>query len=170
MGDDGASPRLEALHALLVSAQHLALGLQNDPTLGRVIRALGTLPPEERAILTSMLERETTGWRVNEGFAPLMGVRLRINPKARLFMRVFDADEEPGALAKDPDEILPEVLLLLRRVPLMLTPDAQAVWRPAVERALAMLTASGREACLRFAEAVLSVVAASVAADRTGPS
>jgi hypothetical protein len=169
MGTDGASPRLEALHALLTSAQQLAQTLKDDPTLPRLLRALASIPPEERATLASVLERETGARRINEGFAPLNGVRLHVNPNARLFVRVLDGEEPSGDPELEEHDILPEVLRLMQRVPLVLTPEAQAAWRPAVERALDMLPPRGRRACLRFAEDVRALIAARITTEPADP-
>jgi hypothetical protein len=170
MGEARTSPRLEALHALLTSAQQLARGLKDDPTLPRVLQALASLSPDERATLAAALERGAAQRRINEGFAPLNGVRLRINPNPRLFMRVVDTEEPSSPPQLDEEDILPDVLRLMRRVPLLLAAEAQAVWRPAVEQALDMLSPRGRQACLRFAEDVLTMVASRVALDPTEPS
>jgi len=168
MGVDGVSPRLEALHALLASARELARTLQSDPTLPRVLQALASLAPEERAILATALERGAAARRINEGFARMNGIRLRINPNPRLFLRVVDTDEPVGTPELEEEDILPDVLRLMRRVPLLLAPESRAAWRPAVERALDMLTPRGREACLRFVEDVLAIVAPKVAGDTPG--
>lgn len=165
MGVDGVGPRLEALHALLASARELARMLQSDPTLPRVLQALAGLAPEERAILAAALERGAAARRINEGFSRLNGVRLRINPNPRLFVRVVDTDEPANVPPLEEEDILPDVLRLMRRVPLLMAPESQAVWRPAIEQALDMLSPRGRQACLRFVEEVLALVAPTVAAD-----
>ena len=165
MAVDGASPRLDALQALLTSARDLARALQDDPTLARVLRALATLAPEEREILARVLERGTAQRQINDAFSRLNDVRLRINPNPRLFLRVVDTAEPVATPTLEEEDILPDVLRLMRRVPLLLAAEATAVWKPAVERALELLSVRGRQACLAFVDEVRAIVAPRVAAD-----
>ncbi len=160
MAADAANPRLDALKALLTSAQELAHALETDPTIGRVLRALASLPPEDRQILAAVLERGAAQRRINESFARMNGVRLRINPKPRLFVRVMDTEPPPAEAKLDEEDIVPDVLRLMRRASLLLAPEAQAVWHPAVEQALGMLSPKEREDCIRLAHDVLALVTA----------
>jgi hypothetical protein len=146
------SPRLDALKALLTSARELAQTLESDPTLRRVLRALAHLPPEEREILASALERGATSRRINEAFARLNGVRLRINPNPRLYLRVVDGATPTSAGALEEEDIVPDIFLLMRRLPLLLKPEAQAVWHPALQSALELLTPEQRDTCQRFVD------------------
>jgi len=165
MAVDGASPRLDALQALLTSAQDLARALQDDPTLARVLRALATLAPDEREILTRALERGTAQRRINDAFSRLNDVRLRVNPNPRLFLRVVDTGEPVATPTLEEEDILPDVLRLMRRVPLLLAAEAKAVWKPALEQGLELLSAGGRRTCLAFVDEVRAIVAPRVAAD-----
>jgi hypothetical protein len=147
------SPRLDALRALLTSARELAQALESDPTLRRVLRALAHLPPEDREILASALERGAASRRINEAFARLNGVRLRINPNPRLYLRVVDGQTPTsGGDGLEEEDIVPDIFLLMRRLPLLLKPEAQAVWHPALQSALEMLTTEQRDTCLRFVD------------------
>ena len=128
MAVDGASPRLDALEALLTSARDLAHALRDDPTLARVLR-------------------------------------LRINPNPRLFLRVIDTGEPVATPALEEEDILPDVLRLMRRAPLLLAAEAKAVWKPTIEHALELLSVRGRQACLAFVDEVRAIVAPRVAAD-----
>jgi hypothetical protein len=154
-----ASPRLDALKALLTSAQELAQAIESDPAVRRVLRALASLPPEDREVLATVLERGAASQRINESFARMNGVHLRINPNPRLFVRVIDTDEPADPPALDEEDIVPDVLRLMRRVGLLLAPEAQAIWHPAVAAALDMLTPKERESCLRFVDDVSALVA-----------
>jgi len=165
MAVDGASPRLDALQALLNSARDLARALQDDPTLARVLRAMATLDPDERDVLARVLERGTASRQINDAFARMNDVRLRINPNPRLFLRVIDTGEPTAAPALEEEDILPDVLRLMRRVPLLLAAEAKAVWRPALEQALELLSVRGRQACLAFVDEVRAIVAPRGAAD-----
>jgi hypothetical protein len=152
------SPRLDALKALLTSARELAQTLESDPTLRRVLRALASLPPEDRDILASVLERGAASRRINEAFARLNGVRLRINPKPRLYLRVIDGETARAAATLEEEDIVPDILLLMRRLPLLLAPEAEAVWQPALRAALDLLTPPQRERCSRFVDEVRALL------------
>jgi hypothetical protein len=155
-----ASPRLDALTALLTSARELAQTLENDPTLGRVLGAFASLPPEERDILAGALERGAASRRINESFARLNGVRLRINPNPRLFVRVVDTETPTSAAGLEEEDIVPDILLLMRRVSLLLAPQAQAVWKPAAREAFDLLTSEQRDACHALVEELRALLAA----------
>ena len=154
------SPRLDALKALLTSARELAQTLESDPTLRRVLRALASLPPEDREILASVLERGAASRRINEAFERMNGVHLRVNPNPRLFVRVVDGETPASASGLEEEDIVPDIFLLMRRLPLLLTPKAQAVWQPALQSALELLTPEQGETCLRFVDVVRSLLVA----------
>jgi hypothetical protein len=154
-----ASPRFDALKALLTSAQELAQAIESDPTIRRVLRALASLPPEDREILATVLERAAASRRINESVMRMNGVHLRMNPNPRLFVRVIDADAPPEASTLEEEEdLLPDVLLLLRRLGLLLAPGAHAALHSALVAALDMLSAQEREDCRRFVDDVAALV------------
>jgi hypothetical protein len=154
----GDAANLDALRVLLSSAQHLAQSLGDDPALRRILNAVTTLDPEDRAVLASALERGTASRRINETFARMNGVHLRINPNPRLFVRVLDPDKPQDPFPLEAEDIVPDVLRLLRRVRLMLAPEARPVWQPAVVEALGMLSDKERDACLCFVREVVALV------------
>ena len=160
-----ASPRLDALKALITSARELAETLESDPALRRILRALAMLPPEDREILGAVLERGAARRRINESFARMNGVRLRINPNPRLFLRVMDTDAPPASPELDEEDIVPDILRLMRRVSLLLAPEAKAVWHPAVLAALEMLDPNEREQCVRFVDDVVALLASAARRD-----
>jgi hypothetical protein len=143
----GVTAQLDALKALLASAQELAGRLSGDSSLRRIAAALAGLCPEERQILATAIERGIAWRRVNEAVSGMSGVRLRINPNPPLFLRVIDA-ETGGPSLPDPDEVLPGTLRLLRRAPILAMPEAEAVWKPAVLEALGLLSPEERAACV----------------------
>jgi hypothetical protein len=153
------SPRLVALKALLTSARELAQTLEADPTLRRVLRALASIPPEDREILASVLERGAASRRINEAFARLNGVRLRVNPNPRLYLRVVDGETPASAAGLEREDIVPDIFLLMRRLPLLLAPDARSVWHPALQDALALLTPEQRDVCVRFVDELRALLA-----------
>lgn len=152
---------LDALRALLESAKQLASALESDGTLRRIVHAVMTLDPDERDVLATALERGAAARRINETFAHMNGVHLRINPNLRLFLRVFDPDHPPDAITLDEEDIVPDLLRLMRRVRLLLAPEAQVVWHPAVVEALGMLSDAERDACERFVREVSPLVTGS---------
>ena len=154
----GDAAQLAALQALLVSAQELVHVLDTDPAIRRILHAVATLTPEDRGVLAGALERGVAMRQINESFARMNGVHLHINPNLRLFVRVLDTEQPPSMLPLDLDEIVPDLLRLMRRVWLLLRPEAQAVWHPAVLDALGMLEPTERQACLRFVSEVLALI------------
>jgi hypothetical protein len=159
------SPRLDALKALLTSARELAQTLESDPTLRRVLRALASLPPEDREILANALERGAASRRINDAFARLNGVHLRVNPNPRLYLRVVDGATPTSAGGLEEEDIVPDIFLLMRRLPLLLAPDAQAVWHPALQSALELLTPEQRDVCVRFVDDVRALLTPTTARD-----
>ena len=154
---------IEALKVLLDSAQEMLSDLASGPTQ-RVVRALAAIPPDERDVIALALERASTAWQMNEAFQPLNHVRLRANPHAQLFVRVFDPVEPPPDSSFD---FLPETLRLMRRLGVMNHPEAVAIWEPVVRSALELLTPEERASCVGLLERALAVV--SGAPERAAP-
>src|SRR5262245_526198 len=154
-----ASPRLDALKAHLTSARDLAQTLESDPTLRRVVRALTSLPPDDREVLAAALERGAASRRINESFARMNGVRLRINPNPRLFVRVVDPETPTSAAGLEEEDIVTDILLLMRGVNLFLAPQAQDVWKPAAREAFSHLSPEQRDACRKIVEELRALLA-----------
>ena len=152
------SANLDALRILLASAQSLASTLEGDGALRRIIRAVAALTPEDRDVLAGALERAAaTRWKT-EIFGPVDGVHLRVNPHPRLFVRVHDADRSADAEAIDEEDLVPDVLRLMRRVRTFMTPASRQIWHPAVVDALGMLSDADRDACLQFVQDVVALI------------
>src|SRR5262245_42382195 len=103
---------LDTLKVLIDSAHELVADLAHG-SMQRAIRALAAIPPDERSVVATALERATVAWRQNEAFNVLNQVRLRANPNAQLFVRVFDDVTEPSAQDLD---LLPEAVRVMRRL------------------------------------------------------
>src|SRR5262249_52634048 len=155
MASEG-SVKIEALKTLLDSARDIISDLA-DASMERALRALADLPAEERENVALALDRGVTAWRANEAFAPLHRVQMRANPHAQLFVRVFDPVPEP---AFEQSDIVPETLRIMKRLGVLLHPEALAIWEPAVASALPMLTAEEWTSCVRFLEQVLAAIKA----------
>jgi len=152
----GGKVKIEALKALLDSARQIVAELADD-SMERALRALADLPPDERDSVALALERAVAAWRANEAFAPLHKVQMRANPHAQLFVRVFDpVPEQPFAQS----DIVPETLRTMKRLGVLIHPEALAIWEPAVASALPMLTPEEWTNCVQFVERALAAVKA----------
>ena len=165
MPGNAEHPRLDALSALLTSAQQLAQALEAEPTIRRVVEALATLPPDDRETLTAAIERGVKWRRVNESVSDVNGVRLVVNPNPRLFVRVIDGQEPPVPTSPEPEEVLIAIVRVLRRAPIVASDPARAVWEPAAEEALGMMTPDERQACLVVGRSALALIERAIAAD-----
>lgn len=153
-----ASPQLDALRALLTTAQQLSNDLAADPVVGRLLHAFLGLPPEDRDVVTSVVERGATWKRVTDHTAELTGVRLRANPQARLFVHVVDPEGAVNFAAQDHDELLLGALRLARVATLLEDPGVRALWtQPAIE-AFRMVEPADREACVRLARSMIELI------------
>ena len=148
--------KIEALKSLLDSASAILDDLA-DGSMERALRALANLPAEERGVIALALDRAVTAWRANEAFAPLHRVRMRANPHAQLFVRVFDP--VPAETFEQTD-IVPETLRIMKRLGVLIHREALAIWEPAVASALPMLTAEEWTNCVRFLEHTLAAISA----------
>lgn len=160
-----APPKLDALRLLLATAQELSRELSDDPVIGRLLRAVSTLPPDDREVLTTAIERGAAWRRVNEAVSAATGVQLRVNPRPLLFVRVLQPapDPDPATLMPEADDVMVGVLRVMRLAPMLRMPEARALWRPAVVEALDVLEPAERTQCLRFVEELLEVLAAALA-------
>jgi hypothetical protein len=150
------TPELEALHTLLDSAAGLLRELAGNDLMQRVLGSLTAIPPDEREAMVAAIERAAVSWKLNEAFSNLHQTRLRANPNAQLFVRIYDPEEPP---ADDTTmDILPETLRVMRRLGLLMYDQTRAIWEPAVEQALEMLTPEERATCVRFLERALELV------------
>ena len=82
---------------------------------------------------------------------------MRANPHAQLFVRVFDpVPEQPF----EQSDIVPETLRIMKRLGVLIHPEALAIWEPAVASALPMLTEEEWTNCVRFVERALTAITA----------
>src|SRR5512139_4127541 len=123
-------PRLDALTALLASAQELVRTLGAEPAVRRAFDALAQLQPDDRITLATAIERAVKWRRVNESVSEANGVRLVANPNPRLFVRVVDK-APPPQVSPEPDDVLVGIARLLHRAPVLACDAARAVWEPA---------------------------------------
>jgi hypothetical protein len=162
MARSGSASDIDALKLLLESARGLVAELADTAT-ERAMRALAAVPPDQRSVLATALERAAQTWRQNEAFAALHQVHLRANPHAQLFVRVFDPVEEPP---HEEFDLLPEAIRVMRRMGSLMRPELRAVWEPAVTGALVVLTPEERARSIRFLEHALTLVGGRSQVDR----
>jgi hypothetical protein len=158
------APRLDALRMLLATAEELSRVLSDDPVVGRLLKAMLSLQPDDREVLTTAIERGVAWRRTNEAVTAATGVRLRANPKPVLFVRVVDPTPSADALLPDSDDAVVGVLRLMRLAPMLRMEPARKVWQPALVEALGMLDPAERADCLRFVQDVLGVLGPAVGA------
>jgi hypothetical protein len=154
MAVPAGEPDLEALKKLLESAHELVSELAHGST-ERTVRALADIPPDEREVIATTLERAAASWKANEAFTDLHQVRLRANPHAQLFIRILDPVSEPTPQDFD---VVPEATRMMRRLGMLLHPEFRAVWEAAVTTAREHLTPEERADCVRFLERALTLV------------
>jgi hypothetical protein len=147
-------PDIDALKILLDSAHELVADLAHGSTQ-RAISALARIPPDQRDVIATALEKAAVSWQQSEAFGSVHNIRLRANPHAQLFVRIFDPVEEPP---KDDLDLLPEALRVMRRLGVSMHPELRAVWERAVVAARDMLTPDERADTIRFLQRALALV------------
>ena len=155
-------PDIDALRHLIDSAHELVAELADGSTL-RAVRALAAIAPDERSVIATALERAAVTWQQNEAFNTVNQVRVRANPNAQLFVRVFDDVPEP---APQDFDLLPEAVRVIRRLGVTMRPELRVVWEPALTGALEMVTPEERADCVRFLEHALALITAAPAVER----
>ena len=155
-------PDLDTLKLLITSAVDIVADLAHAST-HRAIRALAAIPPDERSVIATALERAAVTWQQNEAFNTVTQTRVRANPNAQLFVRVFDDVPEP---APQDFDLLPEAVRIMRRVGVSMRSELRAVWEPAFIAALEMVTPEERADCVRFLEHTLALIAATPVVER----
>jgi hypothetical protein len=155
-------PDLDTLKLLITSAVDIVTDLAHAST-HRAIRALAAIPPDERSVIATALERAAVTWQQNEAFNTVTQTRVRANPNAQLFVRVFDDVPDP---APQDFDLLPEAVRIMRRVGVSMRSELRAVWEPAFVAALEMVTPEERADCVRFLEHTLALIAATPLVER----
>src|SRR5262249_59036830 len=115
-----------------------------DGSTHRAIRALAAIPPDERSVIATALERAAVTWQQTEAFNTVHQTRVRANPNAQLFVRVFDDVPEP---APQDFDLLPEAVRIMRYLGVTMRPELRAVWQPALMAALEVVTLEERADC-----------------------
>ena len=158
MATDQDREQLTGLVALLQTARDLVTDLAEDGSAAKLMQAFHRLDADEREVLATAFDRAVSWKKVNEGVAPINRVHLRVNPNPRLFVRVVEPDRELTTLSPDTDELLVCTLRILRQARLMQTPEARAVWEPAVIAALGVLDPEERAGCAAIVERFVEIL------------
>jgi hypothetical protein len=94
-GTDAPATRLDALREILVTAHELATTLARDPLVERILRAFAKLPERDREPILEIIERDASWCALRSRPSGQTGIRLRPNPHASLYVRVFDQVDAP---------------------------------------------------------------------------
>ena len=159
-------PDLDTLRVLINSALEIVNDLGHGST-HRAIRALAAIPPDERSVIATALERAVVTWQQNEAFNTVTQTRVRANPNAQLFVRVFDDVPEP---APQDFDLFPEAVRIMRRVGISMRPELRAIWEPAFIAALELVTPEERADCVQFLERALAIIASTPVVERAPTS
>jgi hypothetical protein len=166
MPAEGAGGRLEALVALLDTAQRFAARLASDPLIARFLSVIDKLPAPDREPIVRILEREATWCRIVEQTAESTGITVRPNPHASLYVHVFERVDEPtSASRRDIDVIRNGMERLLYLVPLLFQEGVHEQWTASARELAREADPMLRAAVVRLAHEALGLVAEAEAAD-----
>jgi hypothetical protein len=160
MPDDAPATRLDALRAILVTANELATRLAGDPFVERILQAFAKLPVPDREPVLKIIERDATWCRIVEQTGDETGITVRPNPHASLHVHVFgQVDTPPEPLQRDVDVIRFGIERFLQMIPLLFQEGVHEQWT-ASARALAQeADPELLEYLRRLANEVLALVA-----------
>jgi hypothetical protein len=133
------------LRETLRAARNLLRKLTGDPLLLRLLDVYSRTPAEDREVLVGVLEREVSlramsaanARTTRDGFQLGIGVT-RINPNARLYVRVLEPSPAPRYVSRE--EMMQATLRLARATYLTLsTTEHESDWRQGIRDGLAHL-------------------------------
>ncbi len=160
MADDAPATRLDALRALLMSAQELAARLAADPQLERLLRVFTRIPEPDRAVILQVLERDATWCRIVEQTVETTGITVRPNPHASLYVQVFEQLAVPaGPLERDIDVIRVGIERFVHLVPLFFQESVHEQWMASARELARTLDPALARDVARLAREVLAVIA-----------
>ena len=153
--------RLDELSTLLQTALHLSRELAY-PLCRKVLEAFGRMPPEDRPVLASILERESSfRAETTDDAAILTGYRARMNPGARLYVRTFEKAPTADMLPLTHEEMVFSSLRSARLMQAVLAPSVHESWRNATLEAFEHLAADERARIARVLRELLELLATS---------
>lgn len=140
-----ATGQTGVLRETLRAARNLLRKITGDPLLLRLLDVYSRTPAEDREVLVGVLEREVT-WRRMSPVNPHattgdvnLGMSVtRINPNARLYVRVVEPSPDPPYVSRE--EMTRITLRMARATYLTLsTTEDESDWRAGVRDGLASL-------------------------------
>ena len=143
--------QLTALRGLLGGALDLATQLA-DPLLERLVAVFRRLPEDDREIIVGIIEREAGSRQMGDATAGTTGMALRLNPHARLYVRVI-APEPPV----EQDKIIIASARAIRMLNKVIGP-IQERWRVAMLETFRGLDPDERAAVVRFNRDMLAMI------------
>jgi hypothetical protein len=166
--DPDPTDRLETLRALVQAAGRVATTLQGDGHFARLAHVFTRMPPEDREVVLSVLEREVELRALSRErrTASLTGFDVtRPNPAARLYVRVCEAEQEAPYMSRQ--ELMLAVLRSARGMHATFVLDPHGEWQDAFLDALRLLTAEER-ATVRWTNAQMLTLVDRVDAELRG--
>ncbi len=149
------------LKMVLERAHQLALALDDEPTLDRLLLAFSKLPASDRETIARVLERDATWCRIVEQTADTTGVTVRPNPQASLYLHVVESAGEPAAyepLRRDIDVIRFGLQQFVALLPLLFQEDVHTQWTLSARELVAQAPEEVRELARRLAREVLALL------------
>ena len=160
MTKEGALARLEELGTLLETALHILR--DTDPLHRRLIDVFDQMPPQDRPVVLSILEREVSfRTAVLDEAGLLTGYGARVNPGARLYLRSFERIPAADQLPLTHDELVFSSLRSARLMQATLLPAIHDRWRAATLEAFRQLRADERERTAQVLRELLELILAS---------
>jgi hypothetical protein len=128
-GTDAPATRLDALREILVTAHELATTLARDPLVERILRAFAKLPERDREPILEIIERDASWCALRSRPSGQTGIRLRPNPHASLYVRVFDQVDAPTEpLRRDVEVIGFGIERFVQMIPLFFQDGVRQQW------------------------------------------
>src|SRR5512145_1444698 len=125
---------MEHLRATIRAATDVLGEVTADPLLARWIRVFHEMPPEDRAVVVEVLEREVRTRLLSAATEDVTGQAARPNPNARLWVRAHGREAQRSDL--EIHEMKHATLRILRVLQLLLLPEIHDEWQRATREAL----------------------------------
>ena len=142
----------ETLRTVLETASKLVSDLADEPMFRRLVDVFARMPPEDREPILAILEHEVDGRLLANASTKMTGVRLRPNPRARLYTHLIEQE----ATVLHP-ETLVAVVRAMRIFHREIAPAA-AMWEAHMLEALRALEVDELESIARFNRLLLEQI------------
>jgi hypothetical protein len=142
----------DALRGLLETASKVVEELAEEPLFRRLLEVFARMPEDDREPILSILEREVHGRLLGTAAEPLTSVRLRPNPRARLYARVIEPDV--AVVHLDTTVAIVRAMRAFHRE----IASAPAMWEAQILEALRALEVDELESIARFNRLLLAQI------------